>query len=143
VNSVERPAVVARPIRGTRRFRRHCWVGVVDGALVAHDRRNRRYEFPLDGTETAPHSLFMFIPVAEPWETHFIDGRGESVVGIPHTRIWEGEMAIREAACLLVALLSGGYFGALPKRLKGRRAPNRPGARNRRKRRKRRLRRRG
>jgi hypothetical protein len=94
------PALVVRPISGTPRFRRNCWVGVKNGALVASDRRNRRYEFPLNGTEAAPRTHFMFIEFAGVGEDHFVDGYGQSLVVIAEPAHWEGLMAIAEAAGL-------------------------------------------
>jgi hypothetical protein len=94
--------VVARPKRGTRRFRRNCWVGVIDGALVVNDRKNRRHEFRLDSTDIAPHSHRVLFGSSRPWEHHFIDGRGESVVAIMNATRWDGPTAVGTAAGLIL-----------------------------------------
>lgn len=97
------PAVVARPTSGGVRFRRNCWLAVMDGALVANDRQNRRHVFFLDGSEEAPRSHRLLMRWPEPSEHHFLDGRGESVVVIANGIDWEvdEEMVVAETAGLI------------------------------------------
>lgn len=78
-------------------------MGVIDGALVANDRRNRRYEFTLDGSDRAPHSHRIIVPDLDPPQRHYIDGQGEAVVVLSDGTCWEAEeeRAVAEAAGLV------------------------------------------
>jgi hypothetical protein len=101
VTSDRTSPVVVRPTYGTRRFRRNCWVGVIDRVLVANDRKNRRYEFPLDGSDQAPHAHRLVI--LDPRSTkHYIDRRGEALVTIGDGSCWDVKdvTAIADAAGL-------------------------------------------
>lgn len=103
MNQPPQPHVVVRPTRGTSRFRRNCWIGVTDGALVASDRRNRRYAFKLDGSDRAPYSHRVIFPGDDPPQRHYIDRRGEAVIVLSNGTCWEAEdgRMVAEAAGLV------------------------------------------